>query len=161
MVLLQYFEQRQGPLVLPRRWGIEHVTNRTRTSQTRTSQAKSQTKPCQVKAESKQLCPSQCDTKALSDNSAIIYRPGHCMEPPQKRCEHKWRTHTKVGKLTNNNISRAVMNEIDPSLQCYPSLLSQLLHSDLKCSSRSFVIRHSILTSPQAVREERFVELLR
>ena len=77
-----------------------------------------------------------------------------------------WRLHRKGEHKTwaypqksDNSPSRAVMNVIDPSLQRHPSLLPQLLHSDLECICRSFVIPHSNLIGP--VRENSLVELLR
>ena len=85
---------------------------------------------------SKQL-HARCDRDNLSTNGVFI---------------------TLAYSLTTSD-SCAVVNKIDPSLQCNPSLPAQLLHRNLKCLSRSFVIWHTILVN--FVREHSLVEVLR
>ena len=133
-----------------RRPVIEHFTNRTRTKQ-----AKSQTKIRQEKHTETILSfiVRHC-TKALSDNTSLVTTRSF-----YRKCVSK--NDVPIQKSDNSPAirSRTVMNEVDPSLQLHPSLLTQLLHCILECPSRSFMVQHSILVG--LVRENCLVEMLR
>ena len=133
---------------------VKHITNRT----TRTSQAKSQTKP--RKAVSKQAIRSQINTETHSSATPPLYTS----QVTETRLHRKGVSTNDISAQRSFDSptkiqSGAVMNEIDPSLQRHPSLLPQLLYSDLECQGRSLVIWHAILIV--LVRENCFVEMLR
>ena len=126
----------------------------------------SQTVQGRVKLESSQTMPrkSRIETilsptarhQGLSDNSVIKYQSHHCAS--SETCENN---DVSTQEQITHRQSRAIVNEVDPSLQRHPPLLPQLLHSDLKCPSRSFVVGHVEHTILSLVRENCFVEMFR